>query len=108
MIPAVETVIKTKLYGEWLLMVFADDENCFSSTHRVLIKNRESLNDIVCVRVHSDCYLRHTQYPPMTLRRTRDAVSAEYKLGRLQSVWNRLYHFFRGYFTETHENHVTT
>jgi len=56
MIPAVETVIKTKLYGEWLLMVFADDENCFSSTHRVLIKNRESLNDIVCVRVHSDCY----------------------------------------------------
>lgn len=47
--PVVESIIKTKLYGEWSLMIF--NEN-----HRVFIKNKHLCKDVVCVRVHSDCY----------------------------------------------------
>lgn len=56
--PDVQTVIMTKEYGEWTLLVYSINNDIFSQTHRVLIKNIQSLNDIdmICIRIHSDCY----------------------------------------------------
>lgn len=53
--PVVESVIHTKKYGKWSLLIFTDDN---VSIHRVFIKNKKSLNTMtnICVRVHSDCY----------------------------------------------------
>lgn len=56
--PDVESVIMTKKYGEWKLLIYKTKEDDFAQTHRVLIKNSHLINDnkIICVRVHSDCY----------------------------------------------------
>jgi len=60
--PIAECNIMTKKYGEWRLVCYPSANNdSASSTNRALIKNPHKIpNNIVCIRVHSDCYTGDT------------------------------------------------
>lgn len=63
-LPVAECNIMTKEYGEWKLLCYPSnsDISSFSSIHRVMIKNIDKIKteNIIVVRVHSDCYTGDT------------------------------------------------